>query len=206
MIAILDVPGGGAQALLRAFQRLDADVQAANAIVDVKLAAKIVIPDSDSFPGLIRWLRDSHLVGPILLAAEQGRPILGVGRGLHLLFDVYHDTGQHTGLGLIPGKVIPLDLGRHPAAQHFLIPHRGPNQVRWAGDGPLTSGLPSGEFFFFDHAAHAEPLDAAQVGATCNHGIDFCALAWRERVFGVQFLPEKSEAAGLKILGNFAGL
>lgn len=206
MIAILDEPSGGAQPVQRAFARLGLEAEPVSAISDLERAAKIVIPAGESFPKMIRWLRETRLVGPLLQAMDQGRPILGISQGMHLLFDVSHEDGQHTGLGLVHGKVIPIDLGRHPAAQHFVLPHRGWNEVRWVRDCPLSADVPTGEYFYFHHSAHAEPLDAAEIGGTCNHGIDFCALAWHDRVFGVQFLPEKSEAAGLKILANFAGL
>lgn len=206
MIVILDLPGGKTEALMRTFEQLGHDTRTTSALAEVERAARIVIPDGEAFPTLLRGLRDRLLVGPILHAAEQGRPLLGIGRGMHALFDVIHDGGQHTGLGLIPGKVVPLDLGRHPAALHFVIPHRGPNQVHWTTEGPLTTNLADGEYFFFDHACHAEPLDTAHLDATCNHGIDFCALAHQDRAFGVQFQPERSEAPGLRFLDNFAAL
>lgn len=206
MIAIIDCESCDTRDIKRAFDHLGTDVEVANSVNQLERASKIVIPTSESFPRMVRGLRDSGLVGPLLDAAGGGRPILAISRGMHLLFDVSYEEGQHTGLGLVHGKVIRFDLGDHPVARHFSLPHQGWNQVRWTNDCPLTAGLRSGEYFYFHHAFHAEPLDHTDATAHCNHGIDFAALIWKDRIFGTQFLPEKSEDAGLKLLASFAEL
>ncbi|MBN2563447.1 MAG: imidazole glycerol phosphate synthase subunit HisH [Phycisphaerae bacterium] len=206
MIAIIDCESSDTQGLRKAFDHLAAEARVVRSIEDVERASKIVIPNSSSFSRMIRSLRDARLVAPLLRAADDGRAVLGISHGMHLFFDVSHERGQHTGLGLIHGKVTCFDLGNHPAARHFLIPHRGWNEVHWTNDCPLSAALRSGEYFYFDHASYAEPLDEAFASAKTNHGLDFCSLIWKDRIFGTQFLPEKSEEAGLRLLANFAGL
>ncbi len=206
MIAIVDCESCDTQGIQRALDRLDADAAVVQSADGLERASKIVLPPSDSFPRMIRSLRDRGLVGPLLEAAHGSRPLLGISHGMHLLFDVTYEDGQHTGLGLIHGKVIRFDLGKHPAARHFLLPHEGWNRVQWTDDCPLTAGLDSGEYFYFNHARHAEPLDRADATAVCNHGVDFTALVWKGCIFGTQFLPEKSEDAGMKLLANFVRL
>ncbi len=206
MIAILDGECGNTQHLARSFDQLGVEAHVVDAIDAIERAGKIVVARGTSLPRTLRNLRDRQWVGPLLRAADEGRPILGIAYGMHALFDVSFEDGTHVGLGLVHGKVGPFDLGTHPAAQHFHIPHQGWNEVRWSSDCPLTAGLSPGEYFYFDHAAHAEPLDAADIHATCNHGIDFTAVIRHGHILGVQFLPEKSGDAGLKVLANFAAL
>jgi glutamine amidotransferase len=206
MIAILNGESSDMQRLKQAFDHLGIDAQGVDSADRLERASGIVLPENRSFSRMIRSLRDLALIGPLLRAAADGRPILGISHGMHLLLDVSFEEGQHTGLGLVHGSAARFDLGEHPAARHFSIPHQGWSQVNWTGDCPLTAGLRSGEPFYFDHAYHAEPLDHRVVHARCNHGIDFSAVIWKGRVFGIQFLPEKSEDAGLKVLANFGAL
>lgn len=206
MIAVLDSPGGSAAALVAVGDRLDLAMCLTRAISDLERADRIILPDAENFAGLVRWLRDERLVGPLLQAADEGRPLLGVGRGLHVLLDLSYEDGQHTGLGLLHGKAVRFDFGHHPVAMHFVVPHRGWNQVHWSRPCPLLEGLQSGSYCYFNHACHAEPLEASDAVAQGNHGIDFCAVMRHERIYGVQFLPERSDEAGRTVLRNFARL
>jgi imidazole glycerol-phosphate synthase subunit HisH len=206
MIAILECEGGDAQRMQKAFASFGADAQVVSSVVDLDRASKIVIPSGNSFPQTARGIRDRGMIGPLLRAIDDGRAILGVSLGFHLLMDVSYEDGQHTGLGAIPGKVARFDFGTHPAARHFVLPHQGWNQVVWSNGCPLFAGLQSGEYFYFNHSHHAEPLDERLIAARCNHGIDFAAAVWQGRIFAIQFLPERSGEAGLKLLANFLAI
>lgn len=206
MIAVLHLDTAAPDGIKKVLDDLDADAQLVGSGEGLDRAAKIIIPSGDSFAGTVRNLRDRGLVGPLLRAVEEGRPVLAVSLGMHLLLDVSYEEGQHTGLGAVHGKVTRFDFGSHPAARHFVLPHQGWNQVVWSSDCPLMAGLQSGEYFYFDHSYHAEPLDEAAIAARCNHGIDFTAVIWQGRVFGTQFLPEGSHQAGAKLLANFVAL
>ena len=206
MIAILDCEAGDAQRIQKAFTSFGADAKVVGSIDGLDRASKLVIPSGSSFRQAARYIRDRGLVGPLLRAIDDGRGILAVSLGLHLLMDVSYEDGQHTGLGAIHGKVARFDFGTHPAARHFVLPHQGWNQVVWSNGCPLLTGLKSGEYFYFDHSYHAEPLDEKTVAARCNHGIDFAAVISQGRVFATQFLPERSGEAGLKLLANFVAI
>ena len=206
MIAILDCDCERTGGVRKALGGLGVDTVPAKTVDGIERASKLVIPDCRSFKQTAVWIRDRGLVGPLLRAIDRGCPILGISRGMHLLFDVSYEDGQHAGLGVIHGKVTHFDFGTHPAARHFTVPHQGWNQVQWTSDCPLLAGLKPGAYFYFDHTHHPEPLDVRMVPASCNHGIDFCAVAWKGRVFGTQFLPEKSEEAGRTLFGNFVRL
>ncbi len=206
MIGILNVETARAQKLRDVLAGMDADARLITGAADVERAARVIIPHCDSIRAAARSLRDDGLVAPLLSVCDSNRPLLAVSSGLHMLMDVIHDEGQHTGLGVLNGKSIVFDFGNHPAARHFVLPHQGWNQVHWTAANPLLTGLESGEYFYFDHALHAEPLDSNVVAATCNHGVDFAALLATSHVFATQFLPEKSEEAGARILENFLRL
>lgn len=190
----------------RAFDELGIPVEVVRSVERLERASRLILPHSDSFARAIRSIRDRGFIAPLMRAIDQGRLIFGAGHGLHLLFDVSYEEGQHTGLGVIPGKVTFFDFGTHPVARSTAMPHRGWNHVFWSQSCPVFTGLDMREQFYFDHSFHAEPLDRQHVAATCNHGIHFSAAVWRGPVFGVQFLPERSDAAGLGVLKNFASL
>lgn len=202
MIAILDFDSGRPQSVKDAFEKLGAGAKIVNSIDGLERAQKVVLPTGDSFHRTIRSLRDRGFVPPLLRVIDRGQPTLGIGLGLHVLFDVSYEEGQHTGLGVIHGKVTGFQhsgLG----AVNSSIPHRGMSPVHWEKDCPLLAGLVSGTPFYFDHAYFAEPLDARLIAATCNPGVEFPAVIWRGSIFATQFHPEGSNDAGLAVLDNF---
>lgn len=206
MIALLDCDGSETLALRRELDRLDSGVRSVQSADELCRASKLIIPHTKSYRRTLANIRDRGLIAPLLAAIDAGCPVLAVSSGLHLLFDVMYDEAQHVGLGVVHGKVAQFDFGVHPAARHFGIPHQGWNQIVWNNDCPLLSGLKNGEYFYFDHACHAEPLDGRYIAARCNHGIDFAAVVRRGDIFGTQFLPERSDAAGQTVLANFLNL
>ncbi len=205
MIAIVECESGNSEKVRDILTDLGADAQVVNSGEAIGRASKIVLPSTQSFSETIKRIRDRGFVAPLLTAVNDGRPVLGISHGMHLLMDVSFEDGQHTGLGAIHGKATHFDFGDHPAAKHFVVPHQGWNQVNWTNGCPLLAGLQSGDYFYFDHMNHAEPLDRRVVTAECNHGIDFAAVLWNRNVFGTQFLPERSDEAGRKLLMNFIG-
>lgn len=207
MIAIVDHGAADTGPLVRAFQRLGADAQPVNSIDRLERAARIVIGGLASFAALVRGLRDRRLVGPLVRAILEGRPFLGIGPGMHLLLDVSYEAGQHTGLGVLPGKAVTLEADAgHPVRRLYTPPHQGWAPVRWTAESPLLRGLTSGDSFYFEHAAVAQPLDTSATTAVSNYGVDFTAVVSSGRMFGTQFVPELSQEAGLRMLGNFAAL
>ncbi|MFQ5428686.1 MAG: imidazole glycerol phosphate synthase subunit HisH [Phycisphaerae bacterium] len=206
MIAILDCEGAEAGGVKRALDGLQVDAIPADAADAIERASKIILPHSRSLSLTVAAMRDRQLVMPLLRAIDRGRPVLGISAGFHLLLDVSYEEGQHTGLGVVHGAAKRLDFGTHPAAKHFSIPHQGWNQVRWSVECPLTAGLRSGEYFYFDHSYFGEPLDERLVAASCTHGVEFSAIIWKDHIFGTQFLPERSDDAGRALLTNFAAM
>lgn len=203
MIAILDIETGMLDGIERALSALGENVVRASAPAELDRVDAIILPHCRSFRRALRQMRDHRLAAAIHAAADAGAGILGIGAGLHMLLDVSHEDGQHTGLGLIHGRVACFDFGRHPAARHFSSPHQGWNRLSWRGEPPLKRGLTADDYYYFDHSHHAEPVHPGATLATCMHGVEFPAVVARQHVVGVQFLPERSEAAGATFLRNF---
>jgi glutamine amidotransferase len=123
--------------------------------------------------------------------------VLGICLGYQLLFDSSVELGGAEGLGLMSGPVTGLD------APGLKVPHIGWEPVSWAGDSDLAEGIADGTPFYFVHSFTPRPADEAEVLGTAEHGERFACAAARPPVYGVQFHPEKSSAAGLRLLSNF---
>jgi glutamine amidotransferase len=205
MIAIIDCGDEvAASPLQAAFAQIGADARPARCLHDLARASHLIIPDGPSFARMVRHVRDRGFVAPILKTIDQGRPVLGIARGMHLLFDVSYEEGRHTGLGALRGKVVGFDAADSALTAAAAAPHRGCADVRFMTRCPLFAALPTVASFCFDHAFYAEPLDDRFVAARCRHDPEFAAAVWRGPVIGVEFLPERSGDAGLRVLENFA--
>lgn len=157
-----------------------------------------MLPGVGSFAAAMRWLIEHRIDAAIRDAIDGGASLLGICVGHQLLFDVSHEMGTTRGLGLIAGEVRKFE-GRLP------VPQIGWNRVVVAGDssaarGPLFDGVENGVFYFVNSYAAANVADEI---ARADYGGAFTAAVQNGRVFGVQFHPEKSSAAGLQVLRNF---
>ncbi|MFL5901279.1 MAG: imidazole glycerol phosphate synthase subunit HisH, partial [Solirubrobacterales bacterium] len=165
----------------------------------VRAADGLILPGVGAFPKAMAGVRKLDLDELIAERRASGVPILGICLGLQLLFDSTTELGGAEGLGLLPGEVDVLD------APGLKIPHIGWSSVRWEKESRLTEGIDSGTPFYLVHSFAPSPEQADLLG-TAIYGASFACAAERDNVFGVQFHPEKSSAAGLRLLSNFAGI
>jgi glutamine amidotransferase len=141
------------------------------------------------------------LIEPIRTAIESGKPFLGICLGLQMLFDVGYEDGVHEGLGVIPGEVRRFDV---PA--EYKVPHMGWNNVSQRRPAPIFQWIADNEHFYFVHSYYVAPKDESVIAGEASYPEPFCAAIWRDNLFATQFHPEKSQAAGLQLLKNFAEL
>lgn len=197
MIAIVDYGMGNLRSVQKAFEFLGVPAMITDQPEDVERAERVVLPGVGAFGDAMRNLRQAGLVDPIAKAISEGRPFLGICLGLQLMFSESEEMGRHRGLDVLPGKVC-----RFPEGER--IPQIGWNQIHIRRDTTLLDGVPDGAFFYFVHSYYVAPDREVDAVATTDYGIDYVSIAGHGRAFGVQFHPEKSQDAGLKILKNFA--
>lgn len=198
-----------AEAVLRFYRAYRTPAVPADSVDVIRSASHIILAGAASFEEGIRRLRDAGFVRPLIRSISDGVPVLAVSGGMHLLFDVAHDGGQHTGLGIVPGKVRPMlkssaQAGAAQPATPFA--HCAWAAVRRRSPCALLAGLPEDTEFYFDHTRVAEPLDVRDHVGVCRADEPFCAVVERGRTFGVQFDPHRSGPAGERVLLNFCEL
>jgi imidazole glycerol-phosphate synthase subunit HisH len=166
---------------------------------EVRRAGAIVLPGVGAFPAAMSRLAERGLAAALREAAAGGAAVLGVCLGHQLLFDASEEFGETAGLGLIPGRVVPLPPGER-------TPHMGWSRIRTRGADPLLAGLDGGAWMFFVHSFVAQAGEQDTIATVPFAGGEVCAAARRGRICGVQFHPEKSGAAGARLLANFLAL
>lgn len=163
---------------------------------DVLRADRILLPGVGAFATAIKQLRDSEMFEALQEKIQSGTPLLGICVGAQLLMDESEEGGKNEGFGLIPGKV--------KRFQHNLkIPQIGWNQVYQKKSDPLFHGIPDKNHFYFVHSFHLAPKKRDNFLAVSNYGYEFASVVRKDNLWGVQFHPEKSQNAGLKLLKNF---
>jgi len=194
MIAILDHGAGNIRSLVNSLRRLGADALVSDDINELRGATKLILPgvgeawaamESLNKNNLTDWLREVQV------------PVLGICLGMQLLFE-RSDERKTECLGILNGDVV-----RFPQSD-LKIPHMGWNQVRINEPSPLFAGLRDNEHFYFVHSYYAQK-GAETVGVT-EYGVTFASAVCKHNFYGVQFHPEKSGEAGLRILHNFVEL
>lgn len=204
MIAIVDYGVGNLRSVQKALEHVGAAAVVSGDPAALDAARGVVLPGVGAFGDGMANLRARGLVEPLLRHAEAGKPLLGICLGMQLLFDESEEMGRHRGLGLLPGRVV-----RFPASG-LKVPHIGWNQLRntqhtiRSTSRELLADVPDGAYAYFVHSYYPVPDEASDVLATTEYGVEFASVVGRERVWGAQFHPEKSQEVGLQILANFA--
>jgi glutamine amidotransferase len=172
----------------------------------LRRADAVVLPGVGAFRDARESLAAKGLDDAVLAAIAAGRPYLGLCLGLQLLYDEADEHGVTPGFGLLRGRVERFP-DRDRDGRRLLVPHIGWNEVRWnrsASAHPMLAALPERDHYYFVHSYRPVPLDAATVVGTTDYGGDFAAAVAHEKIFAVQFHPEKSQAAGKRLLDAFA--
>ncbi len=198
-IAILDYGMGNLRSVEKALEHVGVVAKISCDPDEVRAADGVILPGVGAFPRAMERIRERGLDELIAERRDAGVPILGICLGLQLLFDSTTELGGAGGLGLLEGPVSELD------ADGLKVPHIGWSPVRWERQSPLVEGIESETPFYFVHSFAPAPTGEELLGSAA-YGARFACAAERDNVFGVQFHPEKSSAAGLRLLSNFAGI
>lgn len=205
-IAIIDYGVGNLRSAEKAFQHLGFDAALTADPAALAAARKIVLPGVGAFGECMARLLARGFVEPLLREVRAGKPLLGICVGLQMLFESSEESLGIAGLGLLKGCVRKFSGPQYSGIDALKIPQIGWNSLSYPeANRPhaLFTGLPSGTFVYFVHSYFAQPDDPADVIARSDYGGDFCVAAARGNIAGVQFHPEKSQRAGLALLGNF---
>lgn len=198
-LALVDYGASNIKSIVRGLERAGARVSVATHPADLEGAAGLVLPGVGAAGAAMRGLRERGLIDPLCAALRRGTPFLGVCLGMHLLLETLEEDDA-TGLGLIGGRVRRLEGVK--------VPHMGWNTVAAVAgnEGPLA-GLPPRTYCYFVHSYVVElaPGHESVAAGMTDYGGRFVAALARENIWGVQFHPEKSGAAGAHVLRTFVG-
>ena len=197
-IAIADYGMGNLRSVEKALEHVGAEPLLTSDPARIREADAVVLPGVGAFPKAMERIRELGLDGAIRERADAGVPVLGICLGLQLLFESSTELGGATGLGLIPGPVDKL------AAPGLKLPQIGWNEVEWRRESALTEELPERTAMYHVHTYAPRPRDPGDVLGTATYGEEFVTAVERGNVAGVQFHPEKSGPAGLRLLAAFA--
>lgn len=196
-LAIIDYGVGNLRSVEKAFAATGCAVVVSSNEGVLRKAERLVLPGVGAFGACMNALVER---GFDLLVRERcatGTPLLGVCVGMQLLFEESAEFGATRGLGLLPGRV-------RRFSDDLVVPHVGWNQIRQRAPHPLFDGIGGASFFYFVHSYYCEPSQDEMVLGETEYGVTYASVVARENLCGVQFHPEKSQAAGLRLLANFA--
>jgi len=203
MVAIIDYGVGNLFSLKSSFARIGEEAVVTADPAVIAAADHVILPGVGAFGDAAQKLRDSGMAGVVLSEAAKGKPLMGICLGMQLLFEKSYEYGEHAGLGLLKGSVVPM-AGRLP--KELKIPQIGWNALHFCGEAsPILRYTKDGDYVYFVHSFFAEGCEDSLI-ATTDYGEELTAAVGKGNVFGCQFHPEKSGAVGLGILKAFCEL
>lgn len=199
-LGLIDYGSGNLRSVGKALAKVGARVEFIDDPAQLGSVDAVVLPGVGAFGDCAGQLRSRGLWDPLADWLRGERPFLGICLGYQLLFESSEETPGVAGFGRFKGAVRRFD------APGIKVPQIGWNQLRFTQpQAPLWSGLQDGSFVYFVHSFYPAPADPRIVAATADYGGPFAAAIYEGPVAGLQFHPEKSQAAGLTMLRNFVG-
>jgi len=206
-VAIVDYGSGNLRSAAKAFERaasengISARIEVTNRPEAVARADRVVLPGVGAFADCRRGLASVPDLESALCEAviARSRPFLGICVGMQLMADRGREFETVAGLGWIGGEVVAIE----PRDRAFKIPHMGWNEIEPRAPHPLIAELGAGAHAYFVHSYHFRLADPADLVAVTDYGGPLTAIIGRDNLAGTQFHPEKSQAAGLRLIGNF---
>jgi glutamine amidotransferase len=204
-IAVVDYGMGNLRSVAKALKHVAParEIVVTSDFAAIRMAPRVVLPGQSAMPDCMRALEETGL-RDVVVEAARDRPFLGICLGLQMLFDM-SEEGPTPALGVVPGTVVRFRDERMVSGEgeRLKVPHMGWSPVRQAQPHPLWDGIADETRFYFAHSYHPAPADPGLTAGTTSYPTPFtCAIA-RANIFAVQFHPEKSHRAGLRLLANF---
>lgn len=199
MIAIIDYGVGNLFSLISSLKKIGADIVVTADPSVIESADRIILPGVGAFQDSAAKLRDTGLDKVIVKQAQSGKKIMGICLGMQMLFEKSYEYGEHKGLGLLKGNIVPM-LGYIP--NNLKIPHIGWNALHFTRDSNLFKYIKNDDCVYFVHSFFATDCDDSVI-ATAEYGKEITAAVQKDNVMGCQFHPEKSGEVGLNILKAF---
>jgi glutamine amidotransferase len=204
-VVVVDYGMGNLRSVAKAIEHVapQAEVRVSSDAAEIAASDRVVVPGQGAMPDCMRELSARGLRDAVIRAAAE-KPFLGICVGLQMLFG-HAEEGDVMGLEILPGRIprFPQAAMVAPDGTRLKVPHMGWNQVQQAEAHPLWDGIEDGARFYFVHSYYVEPASPEVIAGSTHYGIPFTSAVARANIFAVQFHPEKSAQAGLRLLGNF---
>ncbi|MBQ3074092.1 MAG: imidazole glycerol phosphate synthase subunit HisH [Ruminococcus sp.] len=202
MIGIIDYGVGNLFSLKSSFEAIGEEVFVSGDKEELKKASGLILPGVGAYSDAAEKLRKSGLDDFVRECAREGKPLMGICLGMQLLFEKSFEYGEHQGLGILKGQVVPME-GKLP--QSLKIPHIGWNGLKFTKECPLFENITEGDCVYFVHSYYAVDCEES-LASTTEYGEIMTAAVCKDNVYGCQFHPEKSGKVGLEILRSFSKL
>jgi imidazole glycerol-phosphate synthase subunit HisH len=198
-VVIIDYGVGNLRSVEKAFAAMQCEAVVSGDEEALRAAKRLVLPGVGAFGACMKALAERGFDRLVRERVEEGTPVLGVCVGMQLLFEESEEFGSTPGLGLLRGKV-------RRFSDELVVPHVGWNRIDQIRENPLFNGVANGSFFYFVHSYYCDPFDQNIVAGKTQYGVTYASVVAKDNICGVQFHPEKSQDAGLRLLKNFARL
>ncbi|MFW6236857.1 MAG: imidazole glycerol phosphate synthase subunit HisH [Desulfosudaceae bacterium] len=203
MIAIVDYEAGNLTSVARALTKIGYPSVITGRPEEIAAAGRVIFPGVGAAGSAMKGLTRSGLDAAVRAVVTSGRPLLGICLGTQVIMEASREN-ETTCLGIVAGTVkpFPADI-RDSDGNRLKIPHMGWNHIRPRRDHPVLAGIAADDQFYFVHSYFPEPADESDVAAATDYGLSFASVLARDNLVATQFHPEKSGAAGLRLLDNF---
>jgi glutamine amidotransferase len=203
IIAVVDYGAGNLRSVAKALERSNLEPRVVGDPAAVRGADGVVLPGVGAFADAVANLREKGLDDAVRESMAAGRPYLGLCLGLQLLFDESDEHGVTGGLGMLPGRVERF-ADRDADGSVLRVPHIGWNRVRFRGSHPMLDNLPAEDCYYFVHSYRVVTARDEDAVGVAEYGGPFAAAVATDRLFAVQFHPEKSQRAGRALLDAYS--
>lgn len=201
MIAIIDYGMGNLHSVQKALEHFGAKSLITNNPKELESCDKAILPGVGAFDDAVSELKKQGLIDALNKHIKENKVFLGICLGMQLLFESSEEAVKEEGLKALKGRVV-----RFKQKKGLKVPHMGWNQLKIKNGCPLLKDIPDNSYAYFCHSYYPVPDDKRTIAATTDYGVDFTSVIWKDNIYGMQFHPEKSQEAGLKMLKNFVSL